>query len=494
MQNLLKEVNTCAVVCNQWGDTGKGKIIDYLTEWADIVARGTGGANAGHTISINNKKFIFHLMPSGILYDSKGKINIVGNGVAFDPRIFIDELNDLKKNKIIPKHLKIALNAKLVMPYHILLDRLKETERKKGKIGTTGRGIGPVYTDFYARKGLIVNDILNKNIFIEKLKKNLREKKYLLKRFDLKDIYEILKTINQEQLFDEKEILNENKLVKLYTETYKQILEKYIFDTDSFIRKNKGKKKILLEGAQGFMLSIDYGTYPYVTSSDPSILGLSKGVGLKETDVDLTLGIAKAFYMTRVGEGPFPTEFGGKESRSYCAKTTKTEEEKISKTFDLNTNDEFKLGVAIRLIGDEYGATTKRPRRTGWLDLVILKSAIEINGKNLVLTKVDVLTGRKKINICYAYKYTGKDLLYGNKILKAGDVISDPITDTHIIDNSIPIYKTFNGWEEDIRNIKHYKDLPQNLKEIIKFIEKETNAKVRIVSVGPNRNETIIKE
>lgn len=494
LNEFLKDKYTIAVVCNQWGDTGKGKFVDYFAKWADIIARGTGGANAGHTIILNDKKYVFHLVPSGILYDSERKINIVGQGVAFDPRAFIEELNILDNEKMTYNNLKISLNAKLVMPYHILFDRLKEA-LSSNKIGTTGRGIGPLYVDHYDRKGLIVNDILNKELFAKKLKKNLEDKIKILKNYDKEIIRNILMHEHLEKglFYNDNTILDFDKILDVYTNNYAPRLKNYICNTEDFLQENLTKKKILLEGAQGYLLSVDHGSYPYVTSSDTTILGLVKGVGIKEKDVDVNFGIVKAFYMTRVGNGPFPTEFGGKESEIHCATNTQESELQKYPNANLDSENEMELGVAIRFEGQEYGATTKRPRRTGWLDLPLIRTAIKTNGNDLILTKIDVLNNAKKIKLCTEYEYQGEDYFYGEKIIKKGDVLKTAIVDSNVLENCKPIYKEFDGWLSEIKNIKTYDGLPINLKTIIEYIEKECNVNVRIISTGPERDETIVR-
>lgn len=491
---LLQGASTIAVVCNQWGDTGKGKFVDYFAEWADIIARGTGGANAGHTIRIGDHEYIFHLVPSGILYDKEGKINIIGSGVAFDPNIIAEELQILKKEGLSFDNLLFSRKALLVLPQHLVIDRAKEINTE-GKIGTTGRGIGPVYTDHYARIGLILNDILNPKVFREKLHRNLADKIKYLKQFDIETIKEIMSHphIGSGRFFDETNIFNEEEIFKAYME-FALIFEKYIADTDEFMRQSVGKKKILLEGAQGNFLSIDIGTYPYVTSSDCSITGLAKGVGIKETSVDLTLGIVKAPYMTRVGEGPFPTELGGLESAKWCGTKgiNKTIEREKYPDASIDDSNEFIQGIALRKAGGEYGATTGRPRRTGWLDLPMLKYSVKFSGVHVILTKLDVLDTCKTIRICHAYEYIGENYRIGEKTYKNGDIIETTVPDLEIITNCKPLYTDFPGWESDITNITSYELLPEKLHTILNFIKEKTNVKIDIISVGPDREQTII--
>ena len=494
MDKLLNGVNTLGIVCNQFGDTGKGKFVDIFASWADIIARGTGGANAGHTIKLGETEHVFHLIPSGILYDAEGKINIIGTGAAFDPLVIMEEIELLKSAGSTYKNLLISRKAHLVMPQHLLMDRIKES-KSDGKIGTTGRGIGPVYMDYYARNGLIVNDILNKEIFEKKLKKNLKDKITLLRQYDITQIEEIMKHkhLGGGKFFDAKEIFNFDAMVNAYME-YAKVLENQIADTDTFLREALGKKKILLEGAQGAGLSIDYGTYPYVTSSDCTIGGLAKGVGLTQADVDLTLGIVKAPYMTRVGEGPFPTEMGGTKSAEWCGAagiTKQTEKEKFPNA-TVNEVDEFVQGVGIRKAGYEYGATTGRPRRTGWLDLPFLRYTTQFSSKDLILTKLDVMDECENIKICSAYTYDGPDFNLGNKILTKGTELKVTIIDEEVMKYCKPVYKTFKGWMTSIREMREASQFPEELKTVISFIETETGCKARIVSVGPDRDETII--
>jgi adenylosuccinate synthase len=496
LEEFFEGKKTVAVVCNQWGDTGKGKFVDYFAQWADIIARGTGGANAGHTIQIKDKTYIFHLIPSGIIYDSEKKTNIMGNGVALDPRVVLEELSMLDKSGLSYNNLKIAYNSKLVLPQHLVIDRIKEAGTGKGgKIGTTGRGIGPVYTDYYARIGLITNDMLNKDIFAKKLKKNLQDKITLLQKEDNEKIKEIMSHPHLENgiFYHPKEIFNEEAIIEKYME-YGKKLKDMITDTDNLINLRKGKDKILLEGAQGHLLSIDYGSYPYVTSSDCSVRGLAKGVGLLEKEIDMTLGIVKAFYMTRVGGGPFPTEIGGKESEEWCASNTKNDEQYEYPDADVNSLNQLEQGIAIRKIGNEYGATTGRPRRTGWLDLPLLRYATQTNGKNIILTKIDVLNDCDTIKICDSYIYDGPDYNIGNQTLSKGRVGSYvEFPNSEILKYCWPEYKTFPGWNSDISNIKEYSNLPSNLKNIISFIEDSAKVNVKIISTGPERGETILR-
>jgi adenylosuccinate synthase len=488
MEKFLVGVNTLGVICTQWGDTGKGKFVDLFANWADLVARGTGGANAGHTIEADGKKFVCHLLPSGILHD---KPNIIGSGVALEPGTVLEEVAMLEKAGERCGNLRIALNAKLVLPQHVLLDRVKESSARKGKIGTTGRGMGPVYTDHVARLGLTVNDLLNKDIFARKLWRNLEDKLRVLRTYDPSLVKEVLhqEILGGGKFYHPTYILDVDAIVEQYL-AYGRALRPFIADTDALVREAAvAGKRILLEGAQGNMLSVDHGTYPYVTSSDCTVQGLAKGVGLRERDVDLTLGIVKAFYMTRVGEGPFPTELGGGRSAEHCDVSNRKAEEQMGG--DLNDPDEFKQGIAIRQKGNEYGATTGRPRRTGWLDLPNLRYSKRFAGPNVILTKLDVLDGAISYKICTAYTYTGPDYVFGERTLRSGDVLKVMIPDIEVMRHCEPVYEELPGWDEEIRHVREYADLPDELRVGVDFTEEEADVNVSILSVGPDREETI---
>ena len=489
IENFLSGVGTLAIVCNQWGDTGKGKIVDFFSGWADIIARGTGGANAGHTIKIGDKTYIFHLIPCGIIYDSEGKTNVIGNGVAFNPRAVLDELKFLNENGLSYNNLKIAYNAKLVLPQHIVMDKLE-----RGRIGTTGRGIGPVYTDDVARKGLIVSDMLNKDIFKEKLKENLEDKLKLLSLEDPEAVRREIEKI-EAAFFKPGEFFDVDAIVEQYTQ-YGRELREMVIDTDDFMRGARSEgKRILLEGAQGLLLSVKYGTYPFVTGSDCSVQGLANGAGLSERDVDLTLGVVKAFYITRVGKGPFPTELGGKKSAEHCdnEEHTREYEEKKFPDVSVNDKDKFRQGVAIRRAGGEYGATTGRPRRVGWLDLPLLRHAIKINGPNIILTKLDVLKGCDEIKICFGYTCAGPDYVLGRKVIRQGELIDVAIPQSEILENCKPQYRTFNGGKTDISRVREYDDLPKEVISPVDYIEAVAKVNIRALSVGAERKQMILR-
>jgi adenylosuccinate synthase len=419
-------MSVTVLVGSQWGDEGKGKIVDILSENYNIVTRYQGGANAGHTVEIGNSKYILHLIPSGILRE--GVICVIGNGVVIDPTALLDEIALLEKNNIkVDDRLFISHNAHLIMPYHKLLDLIQESG--ENKIGTTGRGIGPCYIDKYARKGIKIVDLLNKKALEEKIRKNLEEKNNLLKK-----VYE-------------KEELNVEEIINQYLEFDKKI-DKYIKDVPAYLNNAIAKgKSILLEGAQGALLDVDHGTYPFVTSSSPTSGGACTGTGIPPNKIDNVIGIVKA-YTTRVGNGPFPTEL-------------------------LNAD-----GEKLRKIGVEYGATTGRPRRCGWFDAFLVNYSVMINGiDEAAITKLDVLSGFSEIKVCTGYKQDGK-------ILK-----SFP-TDFERLQTINPVYETLQGWNKNISDCKSYNDLPNQTKDYLNFISQKAGMKIKIVSVGPKRDQT----
>ncbi|MDI6801683.1 MAG: adenylosuccinate synthase [Thermodesulfovibrionales bacterium] len=423
-------MSTVVIVGTQWGDEGKGKIVDFLTEKADVVARYQGGNNAGHTVVIKNEKYILHLIPSGVLH--KGKKCIIGNGVVIDPKALIEEMDGLKKRGInIDKNLLISKNANVIMPYHISIDKGSENKKGNKKIGTTGRGIGPSYTDKIARHGIRMMDLMNPEVFKEKLKANLSTVNFLLEN--------MYKT----------EPLNANAIYKQYMK-YAERLAPYIADTDLIINKEiESGKKLLFEGAQGTLLDIDHGTYPFVTSSNTIAGGACTGLGIGPTKIKKVLGVVKA-YTTRVGEGPFPTEL--KDA----------------------------LGEALRQKGGEFGATTGRPRRCGWLDMLILRHAVRVNGlTGIAITKLDILDGFDKLKICVGYKYNGKRYAEFPK-------------EIDVLNNCTPIYETVDGWKESTLGIKDFDRLPLNARKYIRTIEKMLGLKVHIISTGQKRDEIIV--
>ncbi len=416
---------TVLVGC-QWGDEGKGKIVDILSENYDIVTRFQGGANAGHTVEIGDNQYILHLIPSGILRNNVKCV--IGNGVVVDPNALLEEIKLLKQNGInVEGRLFISHNAHLIMPYHKLLDSISESSKKK--IGTTGRGIGPCYMDKYARKGIRIVDLLNKEILERKIRDNLEEKNTLLKKVYEHDGLDADKIINEYIQFD-------------------KAIDNYITDVPLMLNNAiRDGKSILLEGAQGALLDVDHGTYPYVTSSSPTSGGACTGSGIPPNKITSVFGIVKA-YTTRVGNGPFPTEL---------------------------TNDE---GENLRKEGAEYGATTGRPRRCGWFDAFLVSYSAMINGiDSVAITKLDVLGTFKTIKVCVGYKLNGKSLN------------SFP-TDVEQLNNVTPVYESLDGWMEDISECKSYAELPQKTKEYLEFISDQAKIKIEIVSVGPKRKQT----
>ena len=414
------------LVGSQWGDEGKGKIVDILSENFDIVARYQGGANAGHTVEIGDKKYVLHLIPSGILRENC--VCVIGNGVVIDPTALLEEIDLLESLGIkIEGRLLISHNAHLIMPYHKLLDSINES--RENKIGTTGKGIGPCYIDKYARKGIRIVDLQNKKILEEKIRLNMKEKNDLL-----------WKMYKQEGLDVE-------QIIKTYMEFDKRI-DKYIKDVPVYLNKAISEEKsILLEGAQGALLDVDHGTYPYVTSSNPTSGGACTGTGIPPNKIDTVAGIVKA-YTTRVGMGPFPTEL-------------------------LDSDGEM-----LRSAGAEFGATTGRPRRCGWFDVPLVKYSSIINGLDYVaLTKLDVLSIFKEIKVCVNYRLEGK-------LLK-----SFP-TDFDRLSNVEPAYESLPGWNTDISTCTSYNDLPQRTKDYLGFISDKAGIRINIISVGPKREQT----
>jgi adenylosuccinate synthase len=423
-------MSVAVLVGSQWGDEGKGKIVDILSENYDIVTRYQGGANAGHTVEIGDKKYILHLIPSGILREKC--ICVIGNGVVIDPTALLDEIKFIEDQGInVDGRLFISHNAHLIMPYHKLLDSINE--KGDNKIGTTGRGIGPCYIDKFARKGIRIVDLLNKTTLEEKIRENLKEKNNILKK-----------------LYDHEE-LDVDLIVKQYTE-FDQIIDKYIKDVPAYLNEAiHDGKSILLEGAQGALLDVDFGTYPFVTSSSPTSGGACTGTGIPPTKINQVIGIVKA-YTTRVGNGPFPTELLDED------------------------------GEKLRKVGAEFGATTGRPRRCGWFDSFLVRYSALINGIDVVaVTKLDVLSAFSEIKVCLGYELNGKT------------VKSFP-TDVERLTKVTPIYETLPGWNSDISSCESYSDLPSETKNYLAFITKHAGIKIQIVSTGPKRNQTFFIE
>lgn len=420
------------IIGTQWGDEGKGKIVDLVSENADLIARYQGGANAGHTIKVDGEQTILHLVPSGILHSTP--VCVIGNGVVFDPEIFLSEINALKKKgiNVSPKRLAISNKAHIIMPYHKTLDKAREAKRAGKKIGTTGKGIGPCYEDKACRIGIRAGDLRSPELLRSKIEYALQEKNILLKNlynFEEHSVDEIMDNV----MAISPEILP------------------YIQDTDAIIHKALAEdKKILLEGAQGVHLDIDHGTYPYVTSSTTISGGACSGAALSPKDIDEVIGVVKA-YTTRVGEGPFPTEL------------------------------EDDTGRYLQTKGHEFGATTGRPRRCGWLDLVILRESVRLNGlTGIAITKLDVLEGLPELKICVEYELDGNRLQY-------------PPQNEGELSRVKPVYITMPGFEADLSKCKKYDELPEEARNYIAKIEEILNVPVDFVSVGPGREQTIKK-
>lgn len=420
-------MSSVVVVGSQWGDEGKGKITDFLSQNAEVIARYQGGDNAGHTIAFDGKTYKLRLIPSGIFYSDK--ISVIGNGVVLNPKSLVTELKYLQDNGVSTDNLRISNRAHVILPYHIVLDGLQEAAKKDNKIGTTNKGIGPAYMDKAARVGIRVADLLEKDTFEEKLRTNLEEKNRL---FEKMYGHEPLKF---EDIFEE------------YYE-YGQVLKDYVTDTSVILNDALDSgKRVLFEGAQGVMLDIDQGTYPFVTSSNPVAGGVTIGSGVGPAKIDKVVGACKA-YTSRVGDGPFPTEL----------------------------HDE--IGDHIREVGHEYGTVTKRPRRIGWFDSVVMRHSKRVSGlTNLCLNCVDVLTGLDEIKICTAYELNGEKIYHYPASLKELSACK-------------PVYETLPGWKEDITNCKTLKDLPENARNYIHRIQDLVGVKVSTFSVGPDREQT----
>lgn len=417
------------VVGAQWGDEGKGKIIDLLSESYEIVGRYQGGANAGHTVVIDGESFILHLVPSGILH--KNSICVIGNGVVIDPAGLMEEIGFLESKGIsVEGRLFISHRANLIMPYHKLLDTAKESKDGERKIGTTGRGIGPAYVDKINRMGIRIVDLLDRATLQDKLRTNIQEKNEILSKIYDKEALDVDAIINEYQEFDRK-------------------IDPYIKDVSLFLNEAiDAGKSVLMEGAQGTLLDVDFGTYPYVTSSNPTSGGACTGLGVGPTKIDSVMGVIKA-YTTRVGMGPFPTE--------------------------MHEDDD----VDLRALGNEYGATTGRPRRCGWFDAVIANYAVRVNGiDSFAVTKLDVLDTLDEIKVCVAYDYKGKRLN------------SFP-SEIRILDACQPIYETFPGWKEPTSHIRQYDELPEKARSYLDVIRDLTRTKLDIISVGSGREQTI---
>lgn len=419
------------VVGTQWGDEGKGKVVDLLGKHVDMIVRYQGGNNAGHTVVVNGKKTVLHLLPSGIL--NKDALCVIGPGVVLNPFVLFEEVEALEKEGLQCDHLRISDRTQLLMPYHVRLDELIEARGGKYKVGTTKNGIGPCYSDKYSRIGIRVCDLQDWNVFEEKLKSTLE-----IKNAEIEKVY-------GGEPFDYDEMVAQFKVIR-------EKMLPMICDSVSLVNEALENDKIVLfEGAQANMLDINYGTYPFVTSSSPTSAGVLEGAGVPPQSLTRIIGVAKA-YSTRVGEGPYITELLGDE------------------------------GEALRQKGFEFGATTGRPRRCGWLDLPVVKQAVRINGlTDIAMTKIDILTGYDKIPVCVGYELDGKQIDYVPASLE-------------VYGRCKPVWKVFDGWTEDISQIRNYEDLPENCRKYVEFVEEYTKTSVSLVSVSPEREGNIIRK
>ena len=422
-------MSTVVISGAQWGDEGKGKIVDYLAQQADTVVRFQGGSNAGHTVTVGGEEYKLRLLPSGILY--KGTTCVIGNGVVVDPQCLLEEIDSMNSRGIDTSGIRISNRAHVVMPWHKLFDELGEELRGSSKIGTTKRGIGPCYMDKADRIGIRVCDLIDREEFAAKVKNILR-----VKNLTLQKVY------NHAPL-DADEIISEY-------ESYAEKLRPFVCDTITLLNAQiDAGKKILFEGAQATMLDIDYGTYPYVTSSHPISGGVGIGAGVAPKKIDTVVGVVKA-YCTRVGEGPFPTE---------------------------QLND---IGEKLRTAGHEFGTVTGRPRRTGWLDACVVKYAGQLSGTDyMAVTRLDILDSFDEIKMCTAYRVNGK-------------IIDEIPASLKILAQVEPVYETFDGWKTDISKIRRYEDLPANARRYLERMAEVTGIALGIVSVGPNRDQTIV--
>ncbi len=420
-------MSSVVVVGTQWGDEGKGKITDFLSENAEVIARYQGGNNAGHTIKFNGETYKLHLIPSGIFY--KDKISVIGNGMVVDPKALIAELAYLHDRGVSTDNLRISNRAHVILPYHLKLDEVEEERKGANKIGTTKKGIGPAYMDKAARIGIRIADLLDREVFEEKLTRNLEEKNRMLEKF-----YET-EGFTLDDFFEE------------YYE-YGQQIKKYVCDTSVVLNDALDEgRRVLFEGAQGVMLEIDQGTYPFVTSSNPVAGGVTIGAGVGPSKINHVVGVCKA-YTTRVGDGPFPTEL----------------------------HDE--IGDQIREVGREYGTTTGRPRRVGWFDSVVVRHARRVSGMtDLSLNSIDVLTGIETLKICVAYRYKG-------------EIMEEFPASLKVLAECEPVYEELPGWTEDITGAKTLSDLPTNARTYLERVSQLTGIPLSIFSVGPDRNQT----
>jgi adenylosuccinate synthase len=426
---------TLTVFGAQWGDEGKGKIIDRLACNTDVIVRYQGGANAGHTVVVGEEKFVLHLLPSGIL--TEGKLNLIGNGVAIDPEVFLREMDELGERgiKVTPERLVLSASAHVILDTHKLLDNLAERWRGDGRIGTTGRGIGPAYADKASRTGLRVCDLIDPVRLRERLTAFMAEKNALIVKVHGADP------------------IDTEKLIARYTEIGARV-KPFVGDTGAIARRaHREGKNLLFEGAQGAMLDVDHGTYPFVTSSNTGVGGIGPGAGFPPQAIDRALGIAKA-YCTRVGEGPFPSELHGSE------------------------------GERLRELGHEYGATTGRPRRCGWFDAVAMRYAMDLNGATgVVMTNLDVLSGFEAIQVATSYDVPSLGL-------KGLTEFPGDLPDLSLVEVNL---ESHPGWQADITGVRKYEDLPADTRHYVEWVERLIDCPIQMLSVGPERDQVILR-
>jgi len=475
IERLLVDAKVAAVICNQWGDTGKGKVVDLLSYWADVIVRGTGGANAGHTTVIDGKQRIFHLIPAGIVYDGAGKMSVLGNGMVINPFGLEKEMDELDVLGQTYNNLRVSRDAHVVLPFHIRQDMVRNQSQKDGGIGSTGKGIGPCYTDKTARRGVRMFEYLDADLLRGKL--------------------ENLKKFYPDQDVMVEKVIEDSRSVA-------QRLEQFVCNTDDLVQNAiRGGQRVLLEGAQGLLLSINHGTFPYVTSSDCSLAGTASGAGINPKDIDLPIGIVKFPFMTRVGGGPFPTEIGGRRSEKYCGEGGHEVLDELGEygiesfgeggdvRYDscspiiiemMNSDDPFERGVGIRLAAREYGATTGRPRRVGWTDAVAAKYAVGINGPLMVLTKPDCMAGAKEFNLCVGY------------VGEEGPTREFRARDETFLRGARTTNFAYEGYG-DISDVREYDKLPKSLTMAIRDFEGFTGGSVIGVSNGAEREAFVVR-
>lgn len=475
-----------------WGDEGKGKFTDEAAAEANVILRAQGGCNAGHTVIVDGCKYKFHQVPSGIMYENS--INIIGNGVVVDPRVLVEqELPQLTERSHSIAGLRISGDAHVIMPWHRILDKAREWSLAKGKIGTTARGIGPAYADKATRCGVRMNDLLNPEWLREKCAARIAEKEKTIF-----DVYKVpVDTFNEWMSASDQHTewaanghFDPEAIARSYAAWGEQLKE-HITDTRLLLNDAyKSGKKILLEGAQGLLLDIDHGTYPYVTSSNCAAGGFATGAGFSPGIVGRVYSVMSA-YMTRVGGGPFPTELGTEDAISQENAAMRMSLDECRK-LALSAKDDYSIGKVLRHVAGEFGTTTGRPRRTGWFDAVACAHAVRINGPDVIISKLDVLDVLPVLRMCTAYEYTGPQVFYNGTVLQSGSILKAFPTDARVLEYCVPAeYEEFQGWQSDITSVRSYTDLPEATREYLKGISRNTGCFIRRVSVGPERNQTM---